>query len=521
MKYSIKGAFMFISVILLVLNHCSIHAQSNNWQNNNYQESGECGMSVDKAYKKLLVNKKSHPVIIAVIDGGTDPIHPDFKSKIWVNQGETPANGIDDDQNGYIDDINGWNFLGRVQYGNLEITRVVREYRKKYKGLTEDQISSKDKKDYDRYMELNDLVEFNYLYANTRFLKSSHLQSAINKIETIYPNDSITIDELNGIDDTDELFTNSLNILKSQMEQGKSWESIKSSVKKKFDYFSTKTKYHYNIDSDPRDELRDDPNDYNRKGYGNYDVKGPEARHGTHVAGIIGAVRDNKEGINGIAGNIELMILRAVPDGDEHDKDVSLAIRYAVDNGAKIINMSFGKDYSPGKKYVDEAVKYAEIKDVLIVHGSGNDGKNTDKDHRYPNRYYSDSKSTSSNWIEVGASTSTGDAAYFSNYGKKGVDVFAPGVKINSTVPDGEYAKLNGTSMAAPGVTGVAGLIRSYYPQLTASEVRKIIIESAVTYKKKTKQPGTKKPVKFKSLCKSGGIADAFNALKMAEEMHK
>ncbi|MFN3316269.1 MAG: S8 family serine peptidase, partial [Raineya sp.] len=286
--------------------------------------------------------------------------------------------------------------------------------------------------------------------------------------------------------------------------------------------------YGYNEKFDPRKIVGDNPKKLREKGYGNNDVKGPDAFHGTHVAGIIAANRDNNLGIKGVANNVLIMPIRAVPDGDERDKDIANAIYYAVDNGAHIINMSFGKAYSPNKAFVDEAVKYAEAKGVLLVHAAGNDAKNLEVEANFPNRTYADNGKEATNWLEIGASSwhnsDSKFVANFSNYGKSKVDVFAPGVDIYSTVPDkNTYKHASGTSMAAPATSGVAALLMSYYPTLTAVQVKEILMKSSIKYSQNINKPGEKDntDTKLSDLCITGGIINAYEAVKMAEEMTK
>ena len=285
-------------------------------------------------------------------------------------------------------------------------------------------------------------------------------------------------------------------------------------------YYNNQINYNYNVDYDPRSIVGDDPNNSNERFYGNNDIKGPDALHGSHVAGIIGADRSNILGIKGVADNVLIMGVRNTPNGDERDKDVANAIRYATDNGAKVINMSFGKAYSWDKAIVDEAVKYAVSKDVLLVQAAGNDNKDIDIEPSFPSRKYLNGEMASS-YLTVGASGFVDDEtlkASFSNFGKTTVDVFAPGVNINSTTPENAYKLENGTSMAAPVVAGLAALIRSYYPKLTAVKVKEIILKSVVkinhnvNYLKGTEQVS----VPFAEICVTGGIVNAYNALKLA-----
>jgi subtilisin family serine protease len=241
--------------------------------------------------------------------------------------------------------------------------------------------------------------------------------------------------------------------------------------------------------------------------------------HGTHCVGIIGAAKNNGKGSDGIADNVKIMMVRAVPDGDEHDKDIALAIRYAADNGAQIISMSFGKDFSPQKKWVDEAVKYAESKGVLLVHAAGNDAKNIDTADNFPNPVFADGKGRANTFVTVGASgdaTNGGLTASFSNYGKKEVDLFSPGVKIYSTLPGSNYGNLSGTSMACPVVAGVAAFLLEYYPNLSAKQLKYIIEKSAVPISEKVKLPGTDEKVNLSDISKSGGIVNAYEAVKLA-----
>jgi subtilisin family serine protease len=292
-------------------------------------------------------------------------------------------------------------------------------------------------------------------------------------------------------------------------------------------YFK-KVAYGYNENFDPRDIVGDNYEDVDQKIYGNNDVEGPDAAHGTHVAGIIAAVRDNEIGVQGIANNVRIMSVRAVPDGDERDKDVANAIRYAVDNGASIINMSFGKGFSWNKNVVDDAIRYAQKKDVLLVHASGNSNKNIDEEDNFPNDVYEKpkgflfcKKKEAKTWLEVGAlSWESGEnmIAYFSNYGKKEVDVFAPGMAIYSTVPNDSYQIMQGTSMASPVVTGIAAVLRSYFPKLKAEQVKEIIMQSADPIGTKVKVPGSDELVLLSEISKSGGIVNVYTAVSLASK---
>lgn len=488
-----------------------------NWYNRDKTHDDVHGTSVDKTYRELLLNKQpKKTIIVAVIDSGIDIYHDDLKEKIWVNEDEIPNNSIDDDKNGYVDDIHGWNFIGNekgenIRYENLEYTRIYKssssypDY-EKAKELYEVEISKKRK-------EKENILKFEDAY-----------YSAKNTIKELTGIEISSITDLNKISSGDDRVLRARDFLTSRYKQGfteKGLLNLKTYNNEYLDYF-------LNIDFNPRTIVGDDPEDINDNQYGNPDVVGPRADHGTSVAGVIAAVRDNGIGINGIVSHVKIMCLRSTPRGDERDKDVALAIRYAVDNGASIINMSFGKQFSPQKIFVDEAVKYAEQKNVLLVHGSGNDGKNIDETPSYPSDSFIDGKEAT-NWITVGASGMEDDeklAAIFSNYGEKHVDVFAPGVNVVSLDSSNTYNVHDGTSLAAPVVSGIAALILSYYPHLDTPALIQILLNSSYKPdKQKVLIPdlfnSKRKKVKFTSLCKSGGIINAYNAMKIAETWKK
>jgi subtilisin family serine protease len=485
------------------------------------ENSGVQGVSSTRSYKELVKGKTPKPIIVAVIDSGTETNHPDLQPKIWTNKKEIPDNSIDDDKNGYVDDVHGWSFIGGkkgdVEADNLEFTRIYKGLKKRFEGKTETDIAAVDKADYQRFKKMSDeyktrmekakesLAEYRQFYGA--------FQAADAAVKSALGKDKYSVEDLQNYNPTDEMgqaFKQILIVVKENNleEQFPDWKNqVEGAVK-----------YSYNLEYDPRDLVGDDYSNPNEKYYGNNHIDGPHAEHGTHVAGIIGAVRGN-EGVDGICESCELMIIRAVPDGDERDKDVANAIRYAVDNGAKVINMSFGKSYSPEKNVVDEAVKYAESKGVILVHAAGNDGKVSTKDNNFPNADYL-SGGVCSTWIEVGASgpNESALAADFSNYNPKHVDLFAPGVDIYSTVPGKTYKNNSGTSMASPVTAGVVAAMWSYFPDLSAQRVREIIIKSAEPHKsEKVPMPGNeKKKVKFKKLSRTGAVVNLYNAIKMA-----
>lgn len=492
------------------------------------------GVSVEKAYDTVLKGKKSKTVTVAVIDSGVDIDHEDLQGKIWVNEKEIADNGIDDDNNGYIDDKYGWNFIGgkdgNVEQDTYELTRIYVKLKNKYGDIDAKKVKKKDKEEYEYWIKVKEDFEKTYDEAHQQYNFYSNLRDNIIRFHTLlkaYVNvEQLSIDDLRNINTQDSTILTARNIIGmiyQNVGKDADFDKIAKELDGAVEHFGNQVNYAFNTEFDPRDIVGDNYNDPYEKGYGNNDVKGHDPSHGTHVAGIIAANRDNDLGIKGIADNVKIMVVRAVPDGDERDKDVANAIIYAVDNGAQIINMSFGKSYSPEKEAVDKAVKYAESKGVLLVHAAGNSSKDIDKGRNFPTKTYTDSNAKATNWLEIGASAwgkGSDFVGEFSNYGKETVDVFAPGVNIYSTTPDNTYQSFNGTSMAAPNTAGVAALLMSYYPELTAFQVKDIITKSSRKFDNlQVTKPGKEELIDFKDLSISGGLINAYEALKMAESM--
>ncbi len=509
-----------------------------NWFNLDAKTDKVNGVSTERAYKEILKDKKSTTVIVGVIDSGVDYEHEDLKNVMWANPGEIAGNGVDDDKNGYIDDIHGWNFIGgkdgkNVNKDNLEITRLMRKMKPKYDGKAESDFTNKqEKEEWKFYQTLNaDYTKMKETYEGTyNRLKtlSENFTSLDAKVKEEQKVEKVTAVELEKFNATDKADIQNkafgLKILKNA--DGMSLEDLVANFKGGLDHYQSYVDYGLNIDFDPRNIVGDDYNNSSERYYGNNDCNGPDSFHGTHVAGIIAASRNNGVGMDGVATDVRIMAIRCVPDGDERDKDVANSIRYAVDNGAKIINMSFGKKYSWDKKVVDDAVKYAESKGVLLIHAAGNDGVNIDEVAHYPSKKF-EGKGEAPNFMDVGALSWQPDdkiVAPFSNYGKKTVDIFSPGVDIYSTTPKNEYKDASGTSMASPVAAGVAAVLKSYYPDLTPAQIKKILVKSSVKdYKgKKVVKPGTKDElVKFEKLSKHAGIVNLYEAVKMAEKYSK
>ena len=477
------------------------------------------GMSVDRAYAELLQGKKGVKVIVGIVDSGVDIEHPDLQGMIWTNPKEIPGNGIDDDKNGFIDDVHGWNFLGDAVHENLELTRIVKkgdDGSAQYKAALA-QYEEKTAKVLEDKQQVDALLDFHNTIKK-ELNKTTYKLEDLSKVSSVDPK----------VARAKMVMTQILTNAGPTFDPEAELEDYRESV---YDQFN----YNLNKEYDGRKIVGDNPEDIKDNHYGNNVVFGPDkekALHGTHVAGIIAQIRGNDLGGDGVANNVEILTVRAVPDGDEYDKDIALAIRYAVDNGAKVINGSFGKSFSPHKKWVYDAIKYAAKKDVLIVHAAGNDGYNIDKTENinYPNDSEDNVKEFTNNVITIGAiNKAYGEnvVAPFSNFGKINVDVFAPGEEIYATVPNNKYKYLQGTSMASPNAAGVAALIRSYYPKLKAVQVKQILIDSGVTLPSMVilgENPNpNEKPVAVSSAesSKSAKMVNAYNALLMAEKMSK
>ncbi len=500
-----------------------------NWFNLDSKTDQINGVSTEKAYRELLKNRSPKPVIVAVIDGGVDVNHEDLKPVIWTNPKEVPDNGKDDDKNGYVDDQYGWNFIGgkdsSVHYDNLELTRLYRTMAPKFEKADTSTLSVADKNEYKRFQKIREDYEKEAKEAQGNYLGYQMMKESMDQMKKQIGKEEITLADVEAFKATDPATEQVKQIIENALSKGMTFNELSGQLNEGIDYFKDKAKYHTNLEYDPRSIVGDNYADAREKIYGNKDVIGPDADHGTHVAGIIAAVRDNSLGIKGVANAAKIMVLRVVPNGDERDKDVANSIRYAVDNGAKVVNMSFGKSYSWNKDIVDEAIKYAASKDVLLIHAAGNDGQDNDTTDNFPNDEDATAKEIVDNWVEVGASSwKSGAEAIggFSNYGKASVDVFAPGVAIYSTTPGSKYANHDGTSMAAPVVSGVAALIRAYYPKLTAPQVKQILMKSAVPYATKVLVPGTEdQQASLTDISKTGGIVNAYEALKLAKQMSK
>ncbi|GAC1368677.1 MAG: S8 family peptidase [Hymenobacter sp.] len=491
------------------------------------------GVGATRAYAELLTKMTPAPVVVAVIDSGIDTAHVDLKGVLWTNPKEIPGNGLDDDHNGYVDDVHGWNFLGgpdgrNVNEETLEMTRVVAAGRKRFKGVTAATVKPAVRADFALYQKAEKAYSARLAEETERNKEvasmTGPLTMMVDNLKQALGTEKLDTTTLRTVKTDDPNLRRALAGMLDMMHQTGAADAdallkeLNDGAKQERSLLENSLNLRFN----PRaDIVKDNPNDVSQRFYGNNDLHGPDPMHGTHVAGIIAAVRDNQLGVQGLApAPVRIMAVRAVPDGDERDKDVANAIRYAVDNGASIINMSFGKEFSPQRPAVEAAFKYAATHNVLLVHAAGNENHNLDVVENYPASFYLN-KTPVPNLLTVGASGPRDNVelpANFSNFSRKAVDVFAPGVRIYSTLPGSTYGNESGTSMASPVTAGVAAVLKSYFPKLTATDLKRIIMQSAQVHHTKVLVPGTRKEADFSTLSVSGGVVDLYEAVKLAQK---
>lgn len=501
-----------------------------NWYNRSPSQDKIQGAATDQAYRELLNDKSPcKKVVVAVIDGGVDIYHPELEGKIWTNKKEIAGNGLDDDNNGYVDDIHGWNFIGNSKgehllYENMEYVRIFKKLNPRFSGVTDENgLPADDKQLYAVYVKSKIKYEEELRKYTRRAKDLESFERYVNHQEEVLKKylrkQDLTAADVRAVKTKSEMVNEAKKVMLDLYDKGFTRKDLSDMQKRSNDFLT----YYLNLDFNPRMLVNDDPENISDLNYGNNDVKGPRSFHGTFVAGVIAAIRGNGQGPDGVANHVEIMTLRVVPDGDERDKDVALAIRYAVDNGADIINMSFGKYFSITRGILDDAVRYAGNHNVLMIHSAGNEADNLDLTEHYPSAILADGSKVS-NWITVGATSDILNKEFcgvFSNYGAENVDLFAPGVNIVSLAPDGKYEMGDGTSFSGPVVSGVAALVWSYYPELTAIQLKDILLESSTKYPKaKVYSPDTKsskrKKVQFATLSRTGGVVNAYNALQAA-----
>jgi len=473
------------------------------------------GMSVDKAYAEIIKGKKGKQIIVAVLDSGIDIDHEDLDDVIWTNTKEIPNNGKDDDKNGYVDDIHGWNFLGDSYNENMEKTRIVKQ------GTS-----------HPDYVAAKKEIESEYTQYNSTKTRLEQILSRVKGANTAltahFKKDNYSLDEIKAIKTPAANLQEPIAIAKQILGNGryKTLSAVEDAIKDNIESVSDYLNYYLNTNFNGRTPVGDDPNDITDTNYGNGNVKHVKKSesHGTHVAGIIAAERNNGKGVNGVANNVAIMSVRMVPNGDEYDKDVALAIRYAVDNGARVINTSFGKYFSMNSQWVSDAIAYAGKNNVLIVNAAGNENTDIDTTAVYPNDQKMTGSEVSDTFLTVGSLQNKYGSQMvsgFSNYGQTNVDIFAPGSAIYSTFPENEYKSISGTSMASPGVAGVAALVLSQYPKLTAAQVKQIIMQSGLPINRDVVVDQSKGAMPFSKSSRSGKIANAYNALILADKVSR
>ena len=519
-KIVIKITLSLLAVGITSMSFGQVDKKVLNWYN------GKAGMETEAAYK-MVKKRETKTVVVAIIDSGIDIEHEDLKGKIWVNTDEIAGNGIDDDNNGYIDDVHGWNFLGNADGKNansmrLERTRIVAQLKAK-SSLTDAEQALLDKTSAELEEERGTFEG----YLGQMEMLAPMIEGVPAMLEEKLGNKDATVKDIEKYmkkNPDDQMMGLAMAVVSGELTM----ETIAEQKEQIQGMLDT----HHNPDFDGRAVVGDNPHDFSDVKYGNNDVEGPDALHGTHVGGIVGSIRGNDLGGDGVANDVLLMSLRAVPDGDEFDKDIALAIRYAVDNGASIINMSFGKAYSPNAKEVYEAFQYADSKGVLCIHAAGNDHKNIDTEPNYPTSMYEFQTKKLDHFMTIGSMTKnmkskdnkdqTALVSSFSNYGKKGVDVFAPGSEIYNAVPQSEYRTLQGTSMACPMVSGAAAMLKSYFPDLSMKQIAEVLLSTAKDYNGVQQiHPETKKLADFGELSVTGGVINLKNAVAKCLEMEE
>lgn len=515
--------------------------EKRNWFHSDFSTTGIYGVGTDAALEFLKSKKlKPTPVVVGVLDSGVEIDHEDLKKEIWVNPKEKPGNGIDDDNNGYVDDIHGWDFCTDANgkdynEDTYEATRVVVLYEPYFNSgnkVADMENMRKMPAEYQMYLKARKAWAEKYYAAKAKAEngpneEAKQIIAYLEELQGYAKDVKLTKESIAALPDAtpqDKENKAKLEFLINNNEEfnGMTMSEIIKMAKEEFGASDNKGNsdlmYSFNKNYNPA------KGKFEVKGYGNNEVEGPDAFHGTHVAGIIGATRGNKIGIDGVAGGVaKIMSVRTVPDGDERDEDVANAIRYAVDNGAKILNMSFGKPFSPNRELVYEAIKYADSKGVLMFHAAGNDNKNLDYETNYPSNFRDNEMVPFvKNWITVGASTRNPEKlkASFSNFGTIKVDIFAPGTEIYSTIQDNSYRYAQGTSMASPVAAGCAALLWAYFPQLTADQVKEILFET-VNKSDVEVTVGSEKDIrKFSELSVTGGVIDVNKAVRLAYERY-
>lgn len=532
------------------------------WFNCSFDKDGIYGAEVNKAYDFLKDKKIKKRPVVAIIGTGLDIEHEDLKDAIWKNPKEKKINGKDNDKNGYIDDIHGWNFLGgkdgtvmekTMEEGDREFIRLFDKGYGKYfyDGENFYQMINDKKTKVPAPDNMNE-----YRYYVNRVLSESRIAGSYGgyqlsylirdygkhfdrMMRAKYPNQELTQKEFGICYDPKAAKRDSLSevafmiyIMGFTVSQTDSWDVVHNAIKSGDQITMAKEEYEKAMQqygNDGRKEIvGDNYLDLNDYKYGNNVLLTSDAFAGTMLGGIIAANRENDWGMNGIMDKAELMTLRVkANEGEPYLKDVVLAIRYAVDNHADIIMLPQQATLYPDnqKKWVDEALKYAESKGVLVVVPTREYSVDMAKMEFYPNRWMTGEKELT-NLMIVASSDKNGNPSMSSNYGAKEVDLFAPGTDVYSSYTGDTYQKASGAGLAAAATVGVAALIKAYYPELSGSQIRNLLIKSVTSRADAEVEKGirvkdrvTQDLFLFGDLCLSKGILNAYNAVIAADKM--
>ena len=505
-------SLFFLAFTVICAQEVPLRLPKANWYNLDLKDDGLFGISIEKAYAELLKGYQAQSVVVAVIDGGVDPYHDDLKNVLWTNPNEIPGNGKDDDKNGYVDDIHGWNFMGSAsesyEFGNELLVLEIREYKKKFGNKDSTQIAKQDLPTYRKYLLKQSELKAKLQKLSQEVESTSSLLADLNAAQSKIGKDTLSLEDFENFIPSNPAEANLQQFMIAVLKKNPDYSSYVRQAREMLEQKQRSVTYKLNLNYDPTNKYTEVGSCTGEKFYGNGNIYGAvPPSHGTHVAGIIAAQRNNNIGINGVADHVQLMVIRAIPDGHARGIDQANAIRYAADNGAKVINMSFGLGLDLDSDKIRGAIDYAIKKDILFICASGNSKRNIDLGNPYPDRKSSKDAAFTAVFIKVSASGFKDEELVvpFSNFGGQNVDVFAPGLGINSTIPGNKYEAHSGTSMAAPVVSGLAAVIREYYPKLTARQVKDIIMKSVI------------KRDRLKTLCISGGVVNAFEALRLAK----
>jgi subtilisin family serine protease len=537
------------------------YAQNENWHHL-APEDGVFGAAIERAHaaaRESGLRPARRPITIALIGGGIDISHKAISDIIWVNRRERRINGRDNDRNGWIDDRHGWNFLGNdtmtinslSTMGDREFLRLKDKYN--HFLFVEDGIAYMFDDELGALVETEppaDMEEFEYflrVVTESELAETNrgvmlakavvwYIREIGHSMRMAYPERVLTRTDFGEFVRAQQSTTAMQDALFAFIDlmfmsaNTEDWNTMAAFADTEFIPIQELRHERAMARRFPRERelIGDDPNDLNDKGYGNNNLLANNALRNTMIAGIIGAGGGQSE-IRGITNNVQIMTLRIEADfGEPYMKDMALAIRYAVEQGADIIQLGATNRLFPRHQshWVEEALRYAEQRNVLVVIPVRDLSSNLDDFPFYPNRNLS--TGTLSNIITVAASDSLGNPFLWANFSETELDIFAPGVEIKSAMPGNRYAIDSGSAYAAAMVTGVAAFIKNYFPQITPAQMRQLLIDTvtdrsdAEVEKQYRATAGSMRGriatdlFLFSDLCVSGGILNAERAIKEA-----